>query len=105
MGDILLILFPFADAEVSKLRPAVLITQTADKYGDVVVSAINSQVPEISGKNEIVPEPASYTGLRTKSVLKVDRIATVRRSRIQAKIGKLNIEDLEKFRNIFKELL
>jgi len=45
IGDIILIPFPFAEFNQKKVRPAVVITETADKYKDVVVSAISSVVP------------------------------------------------------------
>ena len=46
IGDIILIPFPFADSTNTKVRPAVVITETADKYRDLVVSAISSFVPQ-----------------------------------------------------------
>lgn len=38
-GDIILIPFPFAEITHVKVRPAVVIAITKDKYKDVVVSA------------------------------------------------------------------
>lgn len=43
-GDIVLIPFPFSELTQVKLRPAVVIAETRDKYKDLILSAISSQV-------------------------------------------------------------
>ncbi len=43
-GDIILIPFPFSELTEIKVRPAVVVAVTKDKYNDVVLSAISSQV-------------------------------------------------------------
>jgi len=45
IGEIILIPFPFAELNNIKVRQAVVITETGDKYKDLVVSAISSVVP------------------------------------------------------------
>jgi hypothetical protein len=52
-GDIIRIPFPFTESKNTKVRPAVVITETADKYKDLVISAISSVVPDSLNKNEI----------------------------------------------------
>ena len=54
-GDIVLIPFPFSELTQGKLRPAVVITETKDKYKDLILSAISSQVPDSlsHGRNNI----------------------------------------------------
>ena len=42
-GDIILIDFPFTIPYQSKVRPALVVTETKDKYGDIVVERINLQ--------------------------------------------------------------
>jgi hypothetical protein len=46
IGEIILIPFPFSELNKTKVRPAVVITETKDKYQDLVVSAISSVVPK-----------------------------------------------------------
>ncbi len=43
-GDIILIPFPFSELTEIKIRPAVVVAVTKDKYNDVVLAAISSQV-------------------------------------------------------------
>ncbi len=90
-GDIILINFPFTVPSVSKVRPAVIITITDDRFHDLVVCAISSIIPDSLTKREIpirtTDNEFSQTGLRVDSVVKVDRIATLRRSDVITTIG------------------
>ena len=78
-GDIIFIPFPFAELTNKKVRPAVVIAQTKDKYKDVIVAAISSVIPERTNGNEIIIEPSQINKLRAKSVIKVDRIVTLKK--------------------------
>jgi mRNA interferase MazF len=104
-GDIILLPFPFAELTSIKVRPAVVIGITADKYKDLIVSAISSIVPEHLNKNEILIAPGLKNGLRVKSVIKVDRIVTVKRDSIIATLGKLSPVQLTIFKQKFKNII
>lgn len=73
IGDIILIPFPFAELTNKKVRPAVVITETVDKFKDLVVSAISSVVPPRISNREIVLKSNKVNNLRVDSVIKVDR--------------------------------
>ena len=75
-GDIVLIPFPFSELTQVKLRPAVVITETKDKYKDLVLAAVSSQLSSSPGITEIIVRPDSLNKLRAVSVIKVDRIFT-----------------------------
>ncbi len=104
-GTIILLPFPFAELNAVKVRPAVVIGMTADKYRDVIVSAISSVVPDHIGKNDIIITPGVQNGLRVKSVIKVDRIVTVKRDRIIATLGRISPSLLKNFKQKFKNLI
>ncbi len=53
-GDIVLVPFPFTELNNIKVRPAVVISATKDKYEDLIVSAISSVIPDSISPNEIV---------------------------------------------------
>lgn len=105
IGDIILIPFPFAEFNQKKVRPAVVITETADKYKDVVVSAISSVVPSKTSSREFIVLPGESNLLRVKSVVKSDRIVTVKREDIIAELGKLSDRELNTFKSILAEMI
>lgn len=104
IGEIILIPFPFAELNNKKVRPAVIVCETKDKYKDLVVCSISSVVPTILGANEIRLQPDQINKLRAVSVIKVDRIVTVKQHDVIAKIGKLNTDSLAAFKEKFKGL-
>ena len=104
-GDIVLIPFPFAELSEVKLRPAVVIAETKDKYKDLILSAISSQIPVSLSAAEIVLKPDSLNGLRILSVIKVDRIFTLKSEKVVANIGRLSLNHLNEFKRIFKNLI
>ncbi|MFN4255361.1 MAG: type II toxin-antitoxin system PemK/MazF family toxin [Saprospiraceae bacterium] len=96
-GTILLIPFPFTEhTGAKKVRPSVLVCETADAYKDLVVCAISSVVPLA---------PDALNQLRKPSVLKVDRIVTVKAKDVIAQLGELSPADEATFRSIFHSLI
>jgi mRNA interferase MazF len=104
-GDIVIIPFPFAELTDIKARPAVVITETKDKYKDLVLSAISSQLHDPTNEAEILIEPESGNGLRTMSIIKVDRIFTLKKEKLISNIGRLNMQQLDKFKYVFQSLV
>jgi mRNA interferase MazF len=105
LGDIILVPFPYADLTTAKVRPAVVVTHTKDKYEDIVLSAISSVVPSRSSEYEIIVAPTRLNKLRARSVIKVDRLATLRRENVVGRLGKLSPSELQKFKQIFRNLV
>jgi flavin reductase (DIM6/NTAB) family NADH-FMN oxidoreductase RutF len=83
----------------------VVICVTKDKYQDPVVSAISSVVPGKLNENEILIESDSTNNLRKKSVIKVDRIVTVKSMDVIARIGALSEKQRDKFKKKFINLV
>ncbi len=108
-GDIILINFPFTIPTVSKVRPAVVIAVTDDRYRDLVVCAISSVIPDTPSKREIVfnstDDDFNQTGLRANSVVKVDRIATLRESDVITRIGKCSPRQWKLIVDAFQNLV
>ncbi|MBK7445831.1 MAG: type II toxin-antitoxin system PemK/MazF family toxin [Ignavibacteria bacterium] len=104
-GNIILVPFPFSELTNIKVRPAVVISTTKDKYEDVIVSAISSVIPDSISANEIIIESNSINNLRVKSVLKVDRIVTIKKESVIAMIGNLSENELNLFKSVFKDLV
>ena len=103
-GDIVVVTFPFSNLLQTKIRPAVVVCHTDDKHKDVVLCLISSVVPPKLNKREILLEPSSLNNLRSKSVIKVYRIATVQQSKIISTIGLLSPAEFEDFIIAFQSL-
>ena len=104
-GDIILIPFPFSDLKKVKVRPALVITTTKDGYNDVVISAISSVIPNALSENEMIIKSSEVNNLRADSVLKIDRIVTLKNETVIANIGKLNQREFQLFRRKFLSLI
>lgn len=98
-GDLVLVNFPFTDLTQTKLRPA-LVLWVSPNGEDFVVCAITSQ-------NLLNLQPEDFlidtgdaefaeTGLRVASKIRVTRVATLRRSLLLKKLGKLGAKQREK---------
>ena len=104
-GDLVLIPFPFSELSLVKLRPAVVICQTSDEYKDLVLAAVTSVLHEPLHSNELLLRPDSENGLRVDSILRCDRIMTLKQETMHFKIGRLHENDLNRFKGIFKNLV
>ena len=105
IGDIILIPFPYAELTKTKVRPAVVIAETIDKYKDLVVSSISSVVPTEISPREILLRPNGINILRANSIVKVDRIVTLKRADVIADLGKLSGKELTEFKSILNSLI
>jgi mRNA interferase MazF len=104
-GQIILVPFPYAELTNKKVRPAVVIAETDDKYKDIVVSAISSVVPSKLSKREILIK-ASYTNnLRVNSIIKSDRLLTVKKEDVIATLGSLSEKEINTFRTVLTEMI
>jgi mRNA interferase MazF len=72
-GDIVLIPFPFTDLKGSKYRPAVVLC--SNDY-DVTVCFITTEVGWRMEFDMII-EPDHYNGLKAKSLIRMNKIATI----------------------------
>jgi mRNA interferase MazF len=85
-GDIVLLKFPFSDGINFKKRPAIVINEFDD--GDIIVCRITSQL--YNSDYDYYLENWSETGLKLPSVVRVHKIATLDKSLVERKMGKLN---------------
>ena len=82
--------FPFTDLTAAKLRPAVVLYENEQ---DVVVAFISSKMPATLTLADlpVTREQQGFarTGLKTDSVIRLDKIATVIKTLIADGIGDL----------------
>jgi mRNA interferase MazF len=91
-GDIVLVPFPFTDLSGQKLRPAIILSP--DPVGeDILLAFISSVIPASPEPTEYVLETIhpsfAGTGLKSTSVFKLGKMATLHRSLILRRVGRV----------------
>jgi len=90
-GKIVLIPFPFTDLSFAKLRPVLVIHEGKR---DVIVAFISSRIPAEISETEVMitsKHPVfKSTGLKTDSVIKLDKIATTLKELIVGELGEID---------------
>jgi len=93
-NSIVLIPFPFDDFLNTKVRPAICFTHVFGKYNHIVVAFISSNLNIYTDPSDILVlknEAISHkTGLKTDSVIKLNRMVTLPNNLIQRKLGEAN---------------
>jgi mRNA interferase MazF len=100
-GDIILIPFPFTDLTGKKLRPAVILIET--DY-DLTVSFITTQF-KWKESTDIKLFPTSSNGIKTPSLIRLSKIATVDKSLVIGKLGEIQQNDMAELNLKLKILL
>ena len=99
-GDIVLITFPFTDLSGSKLRPAVVLSNTSL---DLTVCFITTQTGW-QESTDVLLSPLPTNGLRKISLIRTSKIATLDRSLAQGLLGKLTQAELAELDSKLKVL-
>lgn len=101
-GEIVLIRFPQTDLQAGKMRPALIAAITPGRYADVLLALISSRIYQTMPEFDEIIEPSAPdyegTGLKVRSVVRLARLATVESSVINARLGNISSERLQKLR-------
>lgn len=90
-GDVVLVPFPFADLSGRKVRPALIVS--ADPQGpELTLAFITSSLTNRSLRGADVEALRSdpefrITGLKTNSLIRLDKLVTLSRSMISRRMG------------------
>ena len=99
-GDIVLITFPFTDLSGSKLRPAVILTDSAL---DLTVCFITTQL-QWQEATDVQIMPASSNGLKKQSLIRTSKIATLDKTLAKGLLGRLTSNELSDLNDKLKTL-
>jgi len=101
--DIVLVPFPFTDLSGEKVRPALVIGSGISD--DVTLSFVSSIISKNLLKNEVFIKikEKDKTGLKTNSLIKVLKIATLENKIILGKIGELDEDNFRLVKQIIKK--
>jgi mRNA interferase MazF len=84
-GAIALARFPFTNLSGDKRRPVLIVSRDNDRRTDVVVCFITS-IPR-SGPDMAAIEATTETGLKIRSTVRFDKLATLNKSVITGRLG------------------
>lgn len=102
-STIALVAFPFTDLSGSKVRPALIISK-APIGDDVIVVFISSNTKK-KNKFDVLVKKNTLNGLKSDSLIRVSKIATLEKKILLGEIGKLGEEDTLQVQNQLKSLL
>ena len=93
LGEIYLARFPFGDAAGMKLRPVLLLTGPLGSVPEILVAYISSVIPSQLLRSDILIDPGNpefqSTHLKTLSVLRLHKLATIHCSSLARSLGKI----------------
>ena len=94
--EVYLASFPFGGRAGIKLRPVLLLTGAVGSVPEVLVAYISSVIPSTLLPSDIVLDPATTahapTNLKTKSILRLHKLATVHSRNIVRRLGEISSE-------------
>ena len=100
-GDIVLITFSFTDLSGSKLRPAVILTDT---NADLTVCFVTTQI-QWQESTDVTLLPNLTNRLKKQSLIRTSKIATLDRSLVKGLLGRLTTNELAELNTKLKLLL
>ncbi|HAH55026.1 MAG TPA: hypothetical protein DCM02_07005 [Flavobacterium sp.] len=95
INDIVLVSFPFTNMSGEKVRPALILSVPSS--GDVIVAFITSQLIESEYIVSVLPD--KYNCLKKPSIIRLDKLATLSREIIKAKLGNLDFNKIPEIKN------
>ncbi len=102
-GDVVLTPFPFTDLSGQKVRPALVLHHDA-KGEDCIVAFLSSLKQKELLRFDVVIVPSKQNGLKVRSVVKVNKIATLQKKIILGELGVLESVFLARVDEKLKQL-
>lgn len=100
-GDIVLIPFPFTNLSGDKVRPAIILIETAS---DITVAFITTQL-KWQDPTDIELLPSKTNGIKKPSIIRLSKIATIDKDLAIGLLGSLNKQELAMLNSNLKRLL
>ena len=104
-GTLVLIPFPFTDLSGHKVRPA-LVLHNQSGGEDCIVAFITSIKPKKINAYDVLILPTENNGIKSTSVIKVSKIATLQKKIILGELGTIDPQVMVKvdseLKNLFK---
>lgn len=93
-GTVVLVPFPFTDLSGQKVRPAVVVSRSDRSGRDVLLAFIGSYREQPLSPTDLLIEDSHpdfrRTGLKTRSLVKLDKVVTVESAIVLGELGELS---------------
>ena len=91
--------FPFTDLSTIKRRPALIVSPTESREGDVIVAFITSNTANKETKTDILFDEGNKgfgdSGLKKPSLIKLAKLSTLHQSIFTGELGFLHEETMK----------
>lgn len=101
VGDLVLVSFPFTDLSSEKRRPC-LVVAAPPGGADVIICAVTSR-PQ-SGAYDVAVEPTADNGLKVRSWIQFDKIATIALTIVAGRLGAVAPDMMDEGRRLMTRL-
>ncbi len=98
-GEVLLVPVVFSDGSGHKKRPVVIVCDSGD--ADLLVAPVTSQAAR--SPRDLTVVDWRQAGLRLPSIVRLEKLATVEKSMVVRKMGRLAPDDWEKVKVVLKQ--
>jgi len=92
-GDVIVLEFPFSDLRSYKRRPALIIK--VPRGEDVIICQITAESQEKDVEVPLKNNEFVKGGLKRDSYVRIDKITTIKKTRIKYRIGSLKSEKVK----------
>ncbi len=96
-GDVIVLEFPFSDLKISKRRPSLIIK--VPKGEDVIICQITAESQRKDVEVPISKNEFIIGELRKNSYVRIDKLTTIRKTKIKYKIGSLKQDKFNEILN------
>jgi len=100
-GDIVLIVFPFTDLSGTKLRPALVLAESAIEVTVVFITSQSKWMDQFG----VDLNPDNDNGIKKSSIIRVNKIATLDKQLAKGKLGFVEHKVLTKVEKLFLNYL
>ena len=108
-GTIVLTRFPFTDLSSTKRRPAVILSKVRPHDSDVIVGFISSVITTTISETDFILNATDIdfksTGLKTTSIFKMDKLATLDTTIFTGELGKVSPKILQTLKDCLRKAL
>lgn len=102
VGDVVAVIFPYADLSAFKRRPALIVGMA--EFGNYITCQITSKAKTSKNAILLVDRDFAVGTLQVESYIRPDKIFTLEPSLISTKVGTLSEDKISEVRSALRQL-